>query len=761
MLFSRYNLLKNHGEFVHLNMLKWALKFVPELGKNTVSDDETVKSMDIGKGGIDIDTVNDETHVETVKHIPFSSVEHDGVPQATVDFRTDLKDDVRTATFDDGSVGHFDQYTKVSTSSDPDKVIPAVRFDDSEKVKVDNTEDSYVDSFQSLSKDFDGNLTPEGTTKLKPYTSVLRDDDSTASKVKIEHDDKNKLTALSMPTTGEKYTVQSTDVQNNGKTQDNVKFKTDSKDDVRSVTFDDGTEEHFDQYTKVSTSSDPDKVIPAVRFDDSEKVKVDGTEDSYVDSFQSLSKDDDGNLTPAGTTKLKPYTSVLRDDDSTASKVKIEHDANNLLTALSLPATGEKYTVPVGAPASKSGTSVVDADNTTQVADTASLKGDANGNLTSVALSTGKNYNVKSGTSVADADTPTTVADNMQLKGDSNGALTNISLSTGKNYTIPAPTPQKPSTAVADADAPTTVADSAKLKGDSSGNLTSVTLSTGTSDKTFNIPQQPVIPKHTDVVDADNATQVADKALLKGDANGNLTSIALSTGKTFNVPTQQGGSGTAIVREGNKSNGNPDISTVSDSDLAKSSYKSVSFNKSIANTDTELYGEKFLNGINVFPGYDDPTKAQFIPFGPFTMALNKFGGLHERMAFETSGIGPSNIGVSGETFLKAITFPDKDGKVVGNNRLSIPRPFRLNHVFQKGDPFYPTPSVWADFDKVTIDLGDTQGTTTAPGQPSAAEGGQIVKAIHFYRFPHTGDVDTTSFTMDVSSLGLTIKEDLK
>ena len=75
MLFSRYNLLKNHGEFVHLNMLKWALKFVPELGKKTVTDDETVKSMDIGKGGIDIDTVNDETHVETVKHIPFSSVE--------------------------------------------------------------------------------------------------------------------------------------------------------------------------------------------------------------------------------------------------------------------------------------------------------------------------------------------------------------------------------------------------------------------------------------------------------------------------------------------------------------------------------------------------------------------------------------------------------------------------------------------------------------------------------------------------------------
>ena len=572
MLFSRYNLLKNHGEFVHLNMLKWALKFVPELGKKTVTDDETVKSMDIGKGGIDIDTVNDETHVETVKHIPFSSVEHDGVPQATVDFRTDLKDDVRTATFDDGTVGHFDQYTKVSTSSDPDKVIPAVRFDDSEKVKVDNTEDSYVDSFQSLSKDYDGNLTPEGVTKLKPYTSVLRDDDSTASKVKIEHDDKNKLTALSMPTTGEKYTVQSTNVQTNGKTQDNVKFKTDSKDDVRSVTFDDGKEEHFDQYTKVSTSSDPGKVIPAVRFDNSEKVKVDGTEDSYVESFESLSKDDDGNLMPAGTTKLKPYTSVLRDDESTASKVKIEHDSNNLLTALSLPATGEKYTIPAGAPASKSGTSVVDADNTTQVADTASLKGDANGNLTSVALSTGKNYTVPKGTAIAPAGFG--VLDKIILNRDSDGNLLSLqeNSSTGYKYKIPQ---QKPSTAIApagfgildkiilnrdsdgnllslqensstgykykvpkytdvvDADNNTQAADKASLKGDANGNLTSIALSTG---KTFNIPQQPVIPKHTDVVDADNAAQVADKASLKGDSKGNLTSIALSTGKTFNIP---------------------------------------------------------------------------------------------------------------------------------------------------------------------------------------------------------------------------------
>lgn len=759
MLFSRYNLLKNHGEFVHLNMLKWALKFVPELGKKTVSDDETVNSMDIGKGGIDIDTVNDETHVETVKHIPFSSVEHDGVPQATVDFRTDLKDDVRTATFDDGSVGHFDQYTKVSTSSDPDKVIPAVRFDNGKKVNVDGTEDSYVDSFQSLSKDDDGNLTPEGVTKLKPYTSVLRDDNSTASKVKIEHDDKNKLTALSMPATGEKYTVQSTNVQINGKTQDNVKFKTDSKDDVRSVTFDDGKVEHFDQYTKVSKSSDPDKVIPAVRFDDSEKVKVDGTEDSYVDSFQSLSKDDDGNLTPEGTTKLKPYTSVLRDDDSTASKVKIEHDANNLLTALSLPATGEKYTIPVGASVSKSGTSVVDADNATQVADTASLKGDANGNLTSVALSTGKNYTVKSGTAVADADTPSTVADKMQLKGDSSGNLTSVALSTGKNYTIPTPAPQKPSTAVADADAPTTIADSAKIKGDSNGNLTSVTLSTGTSDKTFNIPQQPVIPKHTDVVDADNATQVADKASLKGDANGNLTSIALSTGKTFNIPPQQGGtgSGTAIVREGDKYNGNPDISTVSDSDLAKRSYKSVSFNKSITDTDTNFYGEKFLNGINVFPGYDDPTKAQFIPFGPFTMALNKFGGLRERMAFETSGIGEPHMGGGGETFLKAITFPSKDGKVEDNDRFLILRPFRLEHVFQKGDPFYPASTIWADFDKMSIELGDVQGTFT-PLDPAAAEGGQLVKTIRLHRYAHGPNEITTSFAIDVSSLNLVIKK---
>lgn len=756
MLFSRYNLLKNHGEFVHLNMLKWALKFVPELGKKTVSDDETVKSMDIGKGGIDIDTVNDETHVETVKHIPFSSVEHDGVPQATVDFRTDLKDDVRTATFDDGSVGHFDQYTKVSTSSDPDKVIPAVRFDNGKKVNVDGTEDSYVDSFQSLSKDDDGNLTPEGVTKLKPYTSVLRDDDSTASKVKIEHDTNNKLTALSMPATGERYTVQSTNVQNNGKTQEDVQFKTDSKDDVRSVTFDDGKVEHFDQYTKVSKSSDPDKVIPAVRFDDSEKVKVDGTEDSYVDSFQSLSKDDDGNLTPEGTTKLKPYTSVLRDDDSTASKVKIEHDANNLLTALSLPATGEKYTVPVGAPASKSGTSVVDADNATQVADTASLKGDANGNLTSVALSTGKNYTVKSGTAVADADTPSTVADKMQLKGDSSGNLTSVALSTGKNYTIPTPAPQKPSTAVADADAPTTVADSAKLKGDSKGNLTSVTLSTGTSDKTFNIPPQPVIPKHTDVVDADNATQVADKASLKGDANGNLTSIVLSTGKTFNVPTQQGGtgSGTLIVRQGNE-----DPSKVSYSDAEKTAYKRVSFHTINENTGDGGWNSIYTDGVTVYPKgtiYDTDV-SDTINFKPYTSVLDDSNYLIGRMAFRKTDIDSGRFGNSGDTLLKAITFPSKDGKGEDHPPLVIPRPFRLEHVFQKEDPQYPASTIWADFDKISISLGNIQGTYS-PLDPAAAEGGQLVKTINLYRYAHVPNELTTSFTIDVSSLNLVIKK---
>ena len=749
MLFSRYNLFKNHGEFVHLNMLKWALKFVPELGKKTVSDDETVKSMDIGKGGIDIDTVNDETHVETVKHIPFSSVEHDGVPQATVDFRTDLKDDVRTATFDDGSVGHFDQYTKVSASSDPDKVIPAVRLDDSKKVKVDGTEDSYVDSFQSLSKDDDGILTPGKTTKLKPYTSVLRDDNSVASKVKIEHDTNNKLTALSMPTTGEKYTVQSTNIKNNGKSLGDVEFKTDSKDDVRSVTLD-GNVSHLDQYTKVSTASDPDKVIPAVRLDDSKKVKVDGTEDSYVDSFQSLSKDDDGILTPGKTTKLKPYTSVLRDDDSTASNVKIEHDANNLLTALSLPATGEKYTIPAGAPASKSGTSIVDADNTAQIADTASLKSDEKGNLTGVALSTGKNYTVKTGTAVADADEPATDAEKMQLNGDASGNLTNISLSTGKKYTIPAPTPQKPSTAVADADTPTAVADKASLKGDSSGNLTSISLSTG---KNYTIPVPTPQKPSTAVADADAPTTVADKASLKGDSNGNLTSIALSTGKKFNIPPQQAIPGTAIVKSSFV-----DGTNVSDSDAAQNTYKRVSVHYTKFDTDDNFYGETFIDGVNFFPSGYDPTKVDFEKIGPFTAVLNDFGGLHKRMKFAKAD-NTLNIGEGGDTFLKSIFFPDKDGKVL--DKLKIPRPFRLTHIFERDSPFFPAPEVYKDFDKLTIDLGDTLGEHSKPGQPSAAEGGQEIKAIHLFRFSHTpGDINT-SFTIDVSGLGLSIKEDLR
>lgn len=704
MLFSRYNLLKNHGEFVHLNMLKWALKFVPELGKKTVSDDETVKSMDIGKGGIDIDTVNDETHIESVKHIPFSNVQVNGESQDSIDFRTDLKDDVRTVTYDKGKVGHFDQYTKVSKSTDPDKLIPAVRLDDSQKVKVDGVEEKYIDGIQSLSKDDEGNLTPEGVTKLKPYTSVLRDDDSTASKVKIEHDTKNKLTALSLPTTGEKYTIPLTNVQINGKPQENIQFKADSKDNVRSVTFDDGTVEHFDQYTKVSASSDPDKVIPAVRLDDSQKVKVDGTEETYVDGFQSLSKDDDGNLTPGKTTKLKPYTSVLRDDDSTASKVKIEHDSNNLLTALSLPATGEKYTIPAGAPASKSGTSVVDADNPTQIADKASLKGDAYGNLTSVALSTGKNYNVKTGTTVADAGAPNTVADNMRLKGDSNGVLTNISLSTGKNYTIPAPKPQKPSTVV---------------------------------------------------VDADNDSQVADKASLKGDSSGNLTTIALSTGKTFKIPPQQAIPGTAVVKQSYV-----DGTTVSDSDAADNTYKRLGFHYKNVRTYDNPFGEDFIDGVNLFPSGFDSKKVDFEQIGPYTAVLNDFGNLYKRVQIKKTD-DSNNIGEGGDVFLKEIIFPEEDGRPEQYTTLKLPRPFRLTHVFQKGqDSQIGDFEVYQDFDKLTIDLGDTLGTNISPGEPSAAKGGQEIKAIHLHRYSHKpGDINT-SFTIDVSSLNLVIKEDL-
>lgn len=726
MLFTRYNLFKNHGEFVHLNMLKWALKFVPELGKKTVTDTETVKSVDIDKGGIDINTVDDDTQIEHTKHIPFSNVQVDGKSQGTINFRTDLKDDVRTVTYDDGKKeGHFDTYTKVSKSSDPDTVIPAVRFKDDKQVKVDGVEDTYVDSFQSLSKDYDGNLTPEGVTKLKPYTSVLRDDDSTASKVKIEHNTKNQLTGLSLPATGEKYNIPAANIQINGKPQDNINFKTDSKDDVRSLVLDDGKVEHFDQYTKVSKSSDPDKLIPAVRLDDSQKVKVDGVEENYVDGFQSLSKDDDGNLTSGNTTKIKPYTSVLRDDESTASKVKIEHDTNNLLTGLSFPATGEKYVIPTGSPSSKSGTSVVDADNTTLVADKASLKSDDKGNLTSVSLSTGKTYNIPAQakhTDVVDAGDSSQVADKASLTGDENGNLTSIALSTGKTFYIPKQPVVPKHTDVVDADSADQVADKASLKGDENGNLTSIALSTG---KTFNIPKQPTIQKHSDVVDADDADKVADKVSLKGDDKGNLTSVALSTGKTFNLPTP----GTAVVHKDYV-----DGTKVPDSEAAEHTYKRISF-------DTEYstyYGKDYIKGVNILSKNNN---VQNLYFRPYTKVFRgNSGNVEEKIKLDLS----SSSGNHAYYYLRGISFFDDSGQEKDYAKLEIQKPFRLFHLFQHSGF-----EVWQEFDQVDINLGKT--IADHPGDGSQ---GQKIDSIRFTR------EGGTSYTVDLSGLNLIIKENV-
>lgn len=212
MLFTRYNLFKNHGDFVHLNMLKWAMKYVPELGKSTVPDDETVKSMEIGTGGVDINTVKDGTGEEKSKHVPYTDVQLNGKSRATVQFKADLHNEIRYADFD-GSRMAFDRYTKVLDPgglNNPNNanMYAGISLYDRDTVNVDGTNHNYVTKIKYLNKDSDGTLTDANQDKeLRPYTSVLRDDDSLASQMKVKHDEDNHLTGVSFPATGESYDI--------------------------------------------------------------------------------------------------------------------------------------------------------------------------------------------------------------------------------------------------------------------------------------------------------------------------------------------------------------------------------------------------------------------------------------------------------------------------------------------------------------------------------------------------------------------------
>lgn len=227
MLFTRYNLFKNHGDFVHLNMLKWALKYVPEFGKKTVPDDETVKSMEIGTGGVDINTVKDGTGEEKSKHVPYTDVQLNGKSRATVQFKADLHNEIRYADFD-GSRMAFDRYTKVLDPgglNNPNNanMYAGISLYDRDTVNVDGTNHNYVTKIKYLNKDSDGTLTDANQDKeFRPYTSVLRDDDSLASQMKVKHDEDNHLTGVSFPVTGESYDVEATHISVNNIRDDDV-----------------------------------------------------------------------------------------------------------------------------------------------------------------------------------------------------------------------------------------------------------------------------------------------------------------------------------------------------------------------------------------------------------------------------------------------------------------------------------------------------------------------------------------------------------
>lgn len=209
MLFTRYNLFKNHGDFVHLNMLKWALKYVPELGRNTVPDNETVKSMEIGTGGIDINTVKDTTREEKSKHVPYTDTQVNGASQPTFNLVTYPNKEAR---WSPATGVAFDSYSKVVSSIDG-SVKAGVKLDTA-AIKVDGTDRNYITKAKYFNRNDNGDLTDANQDKeFKPYTSVIRDDDSLASQMKVKHDEDNHLTGVSFPATGESYDVEAANIK--------------------------------------------------------------------------------------------------------------------------------------------------------------------------------------------------------------------------------------------------------------------------------------------------------------------------------------------------------------------------------------------------------------------------------------------------------------------------------------------------------------------------------------------------------------------
>lgn len=207
MLFTRYNLFKNHGDFVHLNMLKWALKYVPEFGKKTVPDDETVKSMDIGTGGVDINTVKDVTGEEKSKHVPYTDFQVNGTSQPVFNLVTYGN---KEALWNPASGVTFNKYTKVVDSDNTNKRYGGVSLYDKDTIKVDGTNHKYITKVKYYDREENGNLADTNQDKeFRPYTSVLRDDESLVSSVKLIHSG-NKLRGINFTSTNEHYDIEVT-----------------------------------------------------------------------------------------------------------------------------------------------------------------------------------------------------------------------------------------------------------------------------------------------------------------------------------------------------------------------------------------------------------------------------------------------------------------------------------------------------------------------------------------------------------------------
>lgn len=219
MLFNKYNLVKNHGEFVHLNMLKWALKQVPEVGSKTVPTSETVENVEIGTGGVDIKSTVDATGEIKSRHVPYTDVQMNGTSQPTLKFSVRANGEAAYADGTHGSMS-FDRYTKVVDPdgigvTDPNQQLAylkqGVSFYDKDTIKVDGQDHKYITMLRYLNKDDAGTLTNVNQDReFKPYTSVIRDDEGLASKVKFKHDDQSHLTGVSFPATGENYNVEVT-----------------------------------------------------------------------------------------------------------------------------------------------------------------------------------------------------------------------------------------------------------------------------------------------------------------------------------------------------------------------------------------------------------------------------------------------------------------------------------------------------------------------------------------------------------------------